>query len=290
MNSTLSPTATKRSTPLSPSFKVRRVSINYDEAIPDLWYDNDVFKTMLLVSLSAVFPEGEQHFIDSVRLYQDQITDPELKKQIRAFIGQEAHHSKQHEGLNQLMADKGYPVGKIEKRITKMMKALSNASPSLQLADTVCSEHFTAILVNYFITHAPDEIDKFSPTMQSLWAWHCIEESEHKAVAFDVYKQTVNKSLFLRSYMVLVTTVFTLNTLYGVFQLLRKTNEQWNFSIWRDGMKFLFGRGGLFSKIKSDYFAFYRKDFHPWQLDNRKELAIFKERYFGQSEFKALFE
>ena len=45
-------------------------------------------------ALSTTFPDGERFFIDSVRNFQDQIKDPKLQKDIRAFIGQEANHGK----------------------------------------------------------------------------------------------------------------------------------------------------------------------------------------------------
>lgn len=274
----------------SPDFQVRKIDFNYDNTTPDLWYDNDLFKTVYLATLSAMFPAGEHHFIHSVRLYQNQITDPKLKQQIKSFIGQEAHHSKQHEGLNELMKSKGYGVEKIEKRTEKMMNWLTKAPKSIQLGSTVCSEHFTAILTNYYISYATTEADKLSPEMRSLWAWHCIEETEHKAVAFDVYKQTVNSILLLRVQMFFVTVSFMLNIFYGMFQLFRQKNRQWDFAMWRRGMNYFFGRKGAFRVIMPDYLAFFKKDFHPWKSDNSEKLDQFKKRYFNNSKYRGLFD
>ena len=60
--------------------KVRRPQFTFSEAedLPRYWWDNDPVKTLLLAAMSASFPPGERFFIDSVRHYQDQITDPEL--------------------------------------------------------------------------------------------------------------------------------------------------------------------------------------------------------------------
>ena len=83
--------------------EVRRMDFEFKDNIPEFWYDNDPLLTLFLTALSATFPEGEKQFIQAVRNYQGEITDPVLMKQIRAFIGQEAHHSKEHDALNDLM-------------------------------------------------------------------------------------------------------------------------------------------------------------------------------------------
>ena len=108
---------------------------------------------LFLAALSSAFPDGERQFIHSVRNYQSQIEDPILSKQVRAFIGQEAHHGKEHDQLNDLMRKRGYPIDRIYKRFKKMNKMMQQTfSPAHQLASTVCMEHLTAIMADYFIS------------------------------------------------------------------------------------------------------------------------------------------
>src|SRR5690554_2844671 len=61
--------------------EVRSPDFEFPEDLPKYWWDNDPVKTLLLGALSASFPPGEKFFIDSVRHYQDQITDPELRSE-----------------------------------------------------------------------------------------------------------------------------------------------------------------------------------------------------------------
>ena len=61
------------------------------------WNSNSMHLSHFLNSLSIFFPVGERFFIDSVRNYRDAITDPELKQAVKAFIGQEAMHGREHE-------------------------------------------------------------------------------------------------------------------------------------------------------------------------------------------------
>ena len=63
--------------------------------------------TEIMNALSTLFPEGEQFFVDSVRHYKDQITDPVLQAEIVGFVGQEAMHSKEHEAFNAMLGAMG---------------------------------------------------------------------------------------------------------------------------------------------------------------------------------------
>src|SRR4029077_18419696 len=98
-------------------------------------------------------PLGETFFVRSVRHYRDQITDPELKRQVAGFIGQEAMHGREHRAFNDRLDALGYPTKRVE-RITKwglaarerMLSAKSN------LAVTAALEHFTATLAELVLT------------------------------------------------------------------------------------------------------------------------------------------
>lgn len=265
--------------------KVRRMDFDFGERIPDYWYHNDALLTMFLTALSATFPEGEKQFIQSVRNFQDQVTDPELRKQIRAFIGQEAHHSKEHDALNGLMKRKGFPVLRIEKRMTKMAQWMrDNWSKERQLANTVCAEHITAIMADFFMTKSPEELEKLHPEVRKIWAWHVIEETEHKAVAYDVYQRTVDDQWLRRSQMVLLTVLFLLETAVSTTQLLRQTDQMGNWKMWLNGTRFFLGRKGMIRKLLPEYLDFYKKDFHPWQHHRLAELEAIKQRYLAEGE------
>ncbi|HET8687456.1 MAG TPA: metal-dependent hydrolase, partial [Methanosarcina sp.] len=55
-------------------------------------------QTILLHTLSTLFPEGEAFFVRSVRHYRHQLQrGSELDIDVGRFIGQEAHHSLAHD-------------------------------------------------------------------------------------------------------------------------------------------------------------------------------------------------
>src|SRR5699024_11308900 len=96
-------------------------------------------------------------------------------------------------------------------------------SPERQLAHTVAVEHFTALMAEEFLLKYDDVLETMDPRMAPVWAWHAIEESEHKAVAFDVYK-AIGGSEFVRiSEMAMVSIMFPLFSSIHLVQLDRKS-------------------------------------------------------------------
>lgn len=47
--------------------------------VPVFWNDGDPVLTRFFDALSIHFPDGERFFIQSVRNYQDLVTDPKLR-------------------------------------------------------------------------------------------------------------------------------------------------------------------------------------------------------------------
>lgn len=259
---------------------VRSLNLSFPDELPEFWFNNNPVLTMLLTALSSAFPEGERQFIHSVRHYQAQINDPVLLRQVRAFIGQEAHHGKEHDVLNAIMLKKGYPIDRIYKRFKKMNRMLqAQFSPAHQLACTVCMEHLTAILADYFISTAPQDLTLFNAHLRKIWAWHAIEETEHKAVAFDVYQTVVNRPYFLRLVMLETTLSFISITTRGTLELLSASGRHKDVKSLYRGLYYLLGRQGLIRNISRAYLDFFSMNFHPWQHDNRMQMAQLKQQY-----------
>jgi len=99
--------------------KVPTRRISFEESLRDLprhfAADGDLITSHVIAALSSVFPDGEDFFVRSVRRYRDRITDPELKRQVSGFIGQEAMHGREHRAFNDRLAELGYPTKRIER-------------------------------------------------------------------------------------------------------------------------------------------------------------------------------
>lgn len=274
-------TAIRSATPAGMIPEVRRPDFDFPADLPTWWWDNNPMKTLLLAALSSGFPPGERFFIDSVRYYQDRITDPELQKAIRGFIGQEAHHSKEHKALNGFLQDRGIGLDRLEREIEAFMGRLRKLSPERQLAHTVAVEHFTAMMAEEFLLKY-NALDEMDPRMAPIWAWHAIEEAEHKAVAFDVYK-AIGGSEFVRvTEMMAVSVLFPLFSTLHLVQLMKETGELGNLKAWAQGLNYFYGTPGVFRKLIPAYLKFYSPTFHPWKTDSRGLLEKAKQKWLGR--------
>lgn len=260
---------------------VRRPEFDLADDVPKYWWDSDPVKTLMLSALSASFPAGERFFIDSVRHYQDRINDPELKTAVHAFIGQEAHHSKEHKLLNGYLEERGVGLGRLDREIQVFMDWMrKNLSPERQLAHTVAVEHLTALMAEEFLLKY-SALDEMDPRMAPIWAWHAIEESEHKAVAFDVYKQTGGSELTRITEMAFVSVLFPLFSTLHLAQLMKEQGELTNVKSWLGGLNYMWGKPGVFRKLLPSYFRFYSPSFHPWQHDSRDLVEKAKKKWLG---------
>ena len=179
----------------SRTITVRRPGLEYpDAALPKYFVADDIVRSHIAAMLSAVFPEGEDFFVRSVRNYRDQISDPELKEQVKGFIGQEALHGREHRAFNERLQDLGYPTRFTDRRVKDGLALLGRVAPKrTQLAVTAGLEHYTATLAEALLREEGALAEFDSPEIRTLFSWHALEETEHKSVAFDVFQQVCGK-------------------------------------------------------------------------------------------------
>ncbi len=207
-----------------------------------------------------------------------------MQKVVRAFIGQEAHHGKEHQSFNNLMAKKDLPIATIEAFVKQAIAfEEKNLSKERMLAKTCALEHFTAMFAEMILEH-PEFLDGIDGRLKPLWLWHAVEESEHKAVAYDVYQTAVGSYWTRVSEMAVTSVLFSFFTGLHTVQLMRASGEQRNFKAIAQGLNKLVGRKGFFRGMLPQYLAYYRPDFHPNQRDStalRNKGLLLLKQYLG---------
>lgn len=238
------------------------------DQIPRFWFGNHPFRTRFFDALSLTFPDGERYFIQSVRLFRDQITDPDLQQRVADFIRQEAQHGIAHDKMNDMMRQQGMPIDQFIKVLNKILKfELENRSAQYNIAMTAAAEHLTALMAHTFYQQQTTMQDAH-PFVRALLAWHAIEEMEHRDVAFDVMRDVAQVPEYLRKFALLFTTVMMFYfTLYRT-QIMLKYD---GFSRWQrlkmtyQGLPWFFGKKGIMTAMRQPYLDWFKADFHPNQ-------------------------
>mgnify|MGYP000038257013 CR=1 FL=1 len=240
--------------------------------------DNSLISTFFY-ALSAMFPEGERFFIHSVRHYQKSISDPDMIANIKGFIGQEAHHGRCHDDLNDEIEKLGIPMTMISNSMSARVHMLKNRfGPERQLALTVAMEHFTASLAE-FILENPEVLNQAPKTFRQMMLWHSVEEIEHKAVAFDVYRQQVNNEWMRRRVMVVaMMSLFSRITMFQI-RILWQTKHMPSISEWLGATRFFWGKKGILRANFQGLKKFFQRDFHPNDIDQSALIDGWEERF-----------
>ena len=271
----------------NPERKVPTRRISFEESLQNVpkhfAADGDLVQSHVAAGLSAVFPDGEDFFVRSVRNFRDQIEDPELKRQVAGFIGQEALHGREHRAFNNRLAELGYPTKRIE-RFTRKGLAIRERllSKKSNLAATAALEHFTATLAELLLSNEEARAMFGNEEVKNLFLWHALEESEHKAVAFDVYKAVggsertrVLTMKFLRYGFVIGMTIQTIVSLLldrATYKpgALRKSFRK-------------FRRSPVVSRELWEQLKDYdRPDFHPDDRDTTALVEQWRTQLFGE--------
>ena len=147
---------------------------------------------------------------------------------------------------------------------------------------TLCLEHFTAIMAHAVLSDDA-VLAGAHPTMRQMWRWHALEETEHKAVAFDLYRRVFGSGLrayLLRCWMMLsVSFYFTAHVWAYLIRIVRRDGHGSDWRGWRELLGFMFVTPGPFRRIIPAWADWFKPSFHPWQHDNRQLLAKTQAEY-----------
>jgi uncharacterized protein len=269
---------------------IRKILINLSQGFERHWFRGangqpDAFRTQYLNALSMSFPCGEQYFIDSVRAVQDRLSDsPEhlrLKSLIHDFAAQEATHRHVHQLMNAHLEQQGLR-NEWEPRTLARIARFAWMNPLHHLAMTAAYEHYTSVLSSMMLRHS-NLTEGMSPMMRSLWRWHAMEETEHKAVAFDVYQAVSGNTMWRRRWFMFAMTAFAVDCARQTCYNLWRDGSLFKPSTWLSAAQFFFGRpsrgGGWFWLTVKPLLSYLRNDFHPNDHDSREELALYAQTH-----------
>jgi predicted metal-dependent hydrolase len=262
---------------------VRRIRFRYPAgSLHQHYVDDDLIMSHVVAVLSATFPPGEDFFVRSVRHYSDRIADPALKEQVRGFIGQEVTHGREHRELNRQLQEMGYPTHRVAWFVKASLADATKRIPAkLCLSYTAALEHYTATIAECLLTK-PEAQDLLGDTeVRNILLWHALEETEHKAVAFDVFR-AVGGSEFARR-LGFVIMSFGLIGLVVIATILSMLGDRATYNPVRLIRSILRLRHSPFleADVARNLGDYLRRGFHPSDHDNEELLRTWTEELFG---------
>jgi predicted metal-dependent hydrolase len=155
---------------------------------------------------------------------------------------------------------------------------LNRRAPLHSLANTAALEHLTALLARQIMTRPAAWTGEMEPRMARLFEWHALEEAEHKAVAYDVLQVVAPRRGLRVAAQLLSTGGLFVEVWLRTAILLRRDRLLLQPRLWLGGLRWLFGRGGLLRGYGRDYLRWYRRDFHPGQIDDAALIEAWRAR------------
>jgi predicted metal-dependent hydrolase len=266
------------------SVKARRIRFEYAAgSLPRHYVQGDLVMSHVVAVLSATFPEGEEFFVRSVRHYADRITDPGLQEQVKGFIGQEVTHGREHRALNDRLAEMGYPTRLVDRTVAKSQARLeARTPPRVRLAATAALEHFTAVLAEAILRDERIQDLLGTSEVREMLLWHALEECEHKAVAFDVYR-AVGGSEQMRI-RVMRAVRFAFISRVTLYTLLSLAGDRSSYNPVRLARSLAALRRSPFlaPEMRRAIKAYDQVGFHPDDSDTEALLARWTTELFGE--------
>lgn len=246
------------------------------------WVGGDPFASAFFNALSVTFPKGELFFIESLKKFRDRVP-PKLQREIRAFIQQEAIHSREHHCFNEHLEDCDFDISRLEKAIADVTNGIRRKPEISHLVATMCIEHITAILSAELIAN-PSHLEQADEHQRNLWLWHASEEVEHKGVAYDTWLHISRdwnpvKRWFVRSsFMAKISLGFTKNRAKGILDLLRQDGISGPRAWFGLAHYALIGKAP-FRRTLWPLLQFFKPGFHPWDIDDRYLIGLAESEY-----------
>jgi len=173
------------------SIEVRRLQFRFDKLSPEhvLWSQSCPIFSVFANALNLHVPYFEHYLIRAMVAAKYRVTEKKLRDDIQSIIGQEGQHAYSFLAFNHLMRER-YPKAQAFEDSVKLGfdRRLKQDSFKSMIGFTAGYETFTFLAGMIFLDNYEKWFEHSNPTIKAMWIWHQVEEVEHAAVAFDVYK------------------------------------------------------------------------------------------------------
>lgn len=271
MNSAIS-----RSTPFK--LEVRKDTLfDFSELNNAIHTERNIYTSHFFNALSLVTPITEGILIRAIREAQPRLQGSELEADAKAFIGQEAIHTREHRRLNRKLAELGFDtceaIEEIEQEVKKLEEAMSLQQ---RLALVVTGEHVIYSLARALLNARHEDLEQHDE-VKKLFVWHSLEEMEHQSVCDDIYRHLYGtgmkqKLMYYRTY-VLVNQLLLRMVSKLMKQLLAQSKKP-KSGEFKDFLSWLMFKPGIGATTTKELLWYFTPGFHHWKKDKNDQQLI----------------
>ncbi len=262
----------------SKDIEPRRLRFHPPADITKFCHHGEEIFTYHFNAIAIFLPLLENLVVLSLKKARNADLSEALKAQLNSLIAQEAIHGAEFHRFNLQTISKYYSLKtkNYNLRFLRVLAGMINAfSKSFHYGFSAAGEHLTAISSDLFLRE-PMLFKNVEPSHAAIWRWHCIEEIEHKAVAFDVF-QALNGNYFVRVISMLIITIqFTFSYTSPIFTMMKKDKNCFNMRFYYNALKFYWGKHGVCRKLLKPYFDYFKPSFHPNKHENYELIEQWK--------------
>ncbi len=245
---------------------VRRISFSYPDDLSAHWHPAKREWSQMVNAASLLMPYLEPYLIEAIRDGLPHITDPVLAEEARGYMGQEAHHYKQHRRFNELLLAEGggyESLREYEKTLEADYESFRRERTlEFHLAYAAGFETM-ALAIGHMLINGREYFFKGAdPAVSSLVLWHFVEELEHKHAAFDVYQHVVGR-YGLRIRGLIFAMYHTLSRTRRAYVMLLKRDGLWGR--WRTRLALKL----VLAKVFVDTLPWILESMLPWHRPSR---------------------
>jgi len=169
-----------------------------------IWSRSSPLFAMFANAFTLHVPYFERYLVRTMGKAKREISDESLRMDVNALIGQEAHHANAFISFNDLLKRRYPKAEAFEKQASQdFAKRMKSDDFKSMLGFTAGYETFTFLAGMMFLDNYDAWFAESDEAVKALWVWHQVEEVEHAAVAFDVYKYFFGNQEWYRKRMVI---------------------------------------------------------------------------------------
>lgn len=262
------------------NFPVRPLKFEVDEIQKSemLWSKTCPEFSMFINALGMHVPYFERYLIKALGKARKEIKDPALNADIGRINGQEAHHAKNFISFNAEMAKRYPKMAQYEEEVKDYFAKHAKEDSLKELVGfTAGYETFTFLAGAIILQNYDKWMADSDPTLKAMWVWHQVEEIEHGAVAFNVYRALYGKHEWFRKWKVVTALSHIAYETLKAYTHMAKV-EGWLRNPLKGAIKIGFCCQMLM-RLLINALPVFRKSYHPYhhpianQSQNKIQIA-----------------